>query len=101
VKGALKHAGQAVVGMLPAALLAQLGEPALAALVFLAILVLGVACWIISDPERSDRVNRMLLARRGNARCLASGRFLPSSHSPSGVRRRRQRQRPSAPKPKR
>lgn len=73
MKGTLKHAGQAVVGMLPAALLAQLGEPALAALVFLTILVLGVACWIISDSERSDRVNRMLLARRGNARCLNSG----------------------------
>ena len=56
--------------MLPAALLARLGVPALAALVFLAILVLGVICWIISDPERSERVNRMLLAKRGDARCL-------------------------------
>lgn len=73
MKNVLKHAGQAAAGMLSAALLARLGEPALAALVFLAILVLGVACWIISNPERSDRVNRMLLASRGDARCLKSG----------------------------
>jgi hypothetical protein len=59
--------------MLPAALLVRLGVPVLAALFFLAIIVLGVTCWIISDPERSDRVNRMLLARRGDARCLRRG----------------------------
>jgi hypothetical protein len=29
-----------------------------------------VICWIIGSPDRSDRVNRMLLARRGDARCL-------------------------------
>jgi hypothetical protein len=65
--------------MLPAAALARLGMPALGALVFLAILVLGMICWIIGDQDRSDRVNRMLLARRGDARCLAPGTSAPSS----------------------
>jgi hypothetical protein len=85
VKSTLKHAGQVTVGMLPAAILARLGMPALAALVFLAVLVLGVACWIISNPERSDRVNRMMLARRGNATCLTQG---PPPASPPSSRRR-------------
>jgi hypothetical protein len=42
--------------------------PALAALVFLTGLVLGAACWIINNGDRSERVNRMLLAMRGDAR---------------------------------
>ena len=79
MKDALKHAGRAAAGMLPAALLARLGMPALAALVFLAILVLGVTCWIISDPARSDRVTRMMLARQGDARCLEPGTSTPPS----------------------
>jgi len=58
--------------MLPAAFLGRLGMPALAALVFLAVLALAVICWIIASGERCDRVNRMMLARRGDARCLAS-----------------------------
>ena len=70
MKSALTLTGRAAAGILPAAALAKLGIPALAALVFLGVLVLGVICWIISDQGRSDRVNRMLLARRGNARCL-------------------------------
>ena len=73
MKNVLKHAGKVVGGMLPAAVLVRIGMPALAAAVFLAVLVLGVICWIISSPERSDRVNRMLLARRGDARCLKPG----------------------------
>jgi hypothetical protein len=73
VKNALKHAGQAATGMLPAAFLARLGMPALAALVFLTILGLGVTCWIISSDERSARVSQIMLARRGDARCLDTG----------------------------
>jgi hypothetical protein len=73
MKNALKHAGQAVAGMLPAAILVQLGVSVLAAVVvFVAVLVLGAACWVVSSPDRSDRVIRMMLAMRGNARCLAS-----------------------------
>jgi hypothetical protein len=87
VKDALKHTGRAAAAMLPAALLARLGVLALTALIFLAFLVLRVNCWIISDPERSDRVNRMLLARRGDARCLQR-----ADHNATAAR---------APKPKR
>lgn len=91
MKGTLKHAGQVIAGMLPAAVLARLGMPALAALVFLAALVLGVACWIIGSPDRSDRVNRMMLARRGNATCLTQGPPPASSASPRRRPPRRRR----------
>lgn len=73
MKNVLKQAGRAVAGLLPAALLAQLGMPALAALVFLAVLVLGVICWIVNNDDRCERVSRIMLARRGNARCLKPG----------------------------
>src|SRR5690348_3137168 len=47
--------------------------PALATVVVLAVLGLGVICWVINSPERSDRVNRMMFARRGDGRCLEPG----------------------------
>ena len=87
MKSALKHTAPVVAGMLPAAVLVRLGMPALAALVFLAVLVLGVICWVISSPDRSERVARMMLARRGNARCLEGGVPAPSSLAPAGRRR--------------
>jgi hypothetical protein len=71
MKNALQRASRGVAGMLPVALLGRLGVPALGALVFLAVLVLAVICWIIASGERCDRVNRMMLARRGDARCLS------------------------------
>jgi hypothetical protein len=49
------------------ALLAGLGLPALSALVFLAVAVLVVTCWVIASGERTDRVSQMMLARRGQA----------------------------------
>jgi hypothetical protein len=61
--------GKAAV--LPAAVLARLGLPALAALVLLCVLLLAVICWIISNGDRSDRLNRMMLALQGKASCLA------------------------------
>jgi hypothetical protein len=70
MKSALKHAGRAAAGMLPAAVLVRLGMPALVTLVFVAVLMIGVICWIISSDDRTDRVNRIMLARRGNAKCL-------------------------------
>jgi hypothetical protein len=91
VKNALKYAGRAVAGMLPAALLVRLGMPALAALVFLVVLVLGVICWIIGSGARSDRVTRMILAWRGDARCLMPGTSAPPARA---SRRRRRRRRP-------
>jgi hypothetical protein len=73
VKATLRHAGRAAAAMVPVGLLAQLGMPALAALVFLAVLALAAGCWIISSGERSDRLTRIILARRGDARCLKAG----------------------------
>lgn len=91
MKDALKHAGRALAGMLPAAVLVRIGMPALAALVFLAVLVLGVICWIIDSDDRCGRVNRILLARQGNAKCLEPG---PSVISSPASRPRRRRPRP-------
>jgi hypothetical protein len=71
MKNARQRASRGVAGMLPVALAGRLGGPALGALVFLAVLVLAVICWIIASGERCDRVNRMMLARRGDARCLS------------------------------
>ncbi len=85
---AARRVGQTVAGILPVAVLARLGMPALAAAVVLAVLVLGVTCWVINSDSRTDRVNRMMLACRGNARCLRAG-----TSAPSPSRRRRNYQR--------
>jgi hypothetical protein len=70
---AVRWAGRVTAGLLPAAALARLGVPALAAAVFLAVLALGAACWVIASGARSDRVTRMIYARHGNARSLPPG----------------------------
>ncbi len=83
MKTALTRAGgrgsRTVAGIVPAAVLLRLGMPALAALVSLAVLMVGVTCWIISSDDRTGRVNRMMLARQGDARCLETGASAPSS----------------------
>ena len=63
------------------ALLAELGMPALGALVFLAIVVLAVICWVIASGDRTDRVSQMMLARRGEASFPAPGTAAPSMTS--------------------
>ncbi len=83
MRTALKHAGRAAAGMVPATILVRLGVPALAALVFLAVLVLGVTCWIISSGDRSDRVTRMIFARQGDVRCLEPDPAAAPSSSPA------------------
>jgi hypothetical protein len=70
---ALRRAGRVAVGLLPTAVLARLGMPALATVVFLAVLALGAACWVIASDDRSDRVTRMIYARNGDARYLVPG----------------------------
>jgi hypothetical protein len=50
--------------------LSRIGTPELAAVVVLAVLGLGLICWIINSPDRCGRVNRILLAGRGDASCL-------------------------------
>jgi hypothetical protein len=69
---AARRAGWMTAGLLPAAALARLGLPALAAAVILAGAALGVACWVIASDDRSDRVTRMIYARHGDARSLTS-----------------------------
>jgi hypothetical protein len=73
-------------GMLPAAVLARPGMPAIAALVFLAVLAVAMACWVISNGDRSGRVTRMIYVRHGDARCLPPARA--RLHPRPGPRRR-------------
>ena len=87
MKNALRHASRALAGMLPAAVLARLGMPALGAAIFLAVLALAVACWVISNGDRSDRVTRMIYARHGDARCLPPGPAPSSPAAPAAPRR--------------
>lgn len=84
---ALRRAGRVAAGMLPAAVVARLGMPALAAAVFLAVLALGAACWIIANGDRSDRLTRMIYARHGDARSLIPAP--PAAPSPAPGRRGR------------
>jgi hypothetical protein len=72
--------------------------PVLAALVFLAVRALAVACRIIGNGDRCDRVTRMIYARHGDARYLATSAPIgiwPSvaSASPSAASRPRRRRR--------
>ena len=64
---ALTRAGKVAAGVASAALVAGLGLPALGALLFLAVLVIGAACWVLRSDARTERVSRVLLAWRGNA----------------------------------
>jgi hypothetical protein len=88
VTAALRRAWKIAAGAVPAALVAGLGLPALGALVFLTVLVLGAACWVIGSGDRAERVSRMLLAWRGNANCLAPNDAV-SPPTPSARQRRR------------
>jgi hypothetical protein len=58
--------GEVAARAVPAALMVRLGLPALGALVFLIILVVG-------SDARTERVSRVLLAWRGNDSCLTPG----------------------------
>lgn len=72
----------------------RIGVPMLAGVMFLALLVLGIACWVISSGDRSDRVTRMIYARRGDVRCLEpvhSGSVVPTVRRERGRQRRRRR----------
>lgn len=79
VMAALRGACKVAAGMLPAALVAGLGLPALCGLLLLAVLVLAVACWVIGSRDRTERVSRMLLAWRGNVGCLAQDGAVPAA----------------------
>jgi phage-related minor tail protein len=64
------HVGRGVGAAVSAVAVARMGLPALGALVGLAVLSAGVVCWVIASSERTERVSRLLLAGRGNAKCL-------------------------------
>ena len=88
VMAVLRRAGKVAAGVAPAALVAGLGLPALGGLIFFAVLVLGVACWVIASRDRTDRISRMLLAWRGNADCLARDSAVSPSVPAARPRRR-------------
>lgn len=77
VMAALRRAGKIAAGVVPAALAARLGLPALGAAVFLAVLVIGTAWWVFRSDARTERVSRVLLAWRGNPGCLPPPRPHP------------------------
>jgi hypothetical protein len=80
----LRRTSKAAAPIIPAALLAGLGLPALGALIFLAILVLVTACWVIDDADRTEQVCRILLAGRGDTNCLPPpGRCRQARRSPA------------------
>jgi hypothetical protein len=66
----VRHLGRIVGAVASAVTVSRMGLPALEALVGLAVLVVGVFCWVITSPERTEQVSRLLLAGRGDAKCL-------------------------------
>lgn len=62
----LSRAGKIMAKTVPVALIAGIGLPALGALLFLAVLATGMACWVLGNDARAERVSRVLLAWRGN-----------------------------------
>jgi hypothetical protein len=83
VRTALLHMSRAAASVLSAALVGRFGIAVLAALAFLAIMGMGMVCWIVSSTDRSINLSRILYARRGDRRALTSQ---PSSRmrSPKG-----------------
>jgi hypothetical protein len=85
----LRRAGRMAAGALPAVVLAGLGLPALAAVVFLAVAALVTTCWVIASGDRTNRVSQLMRAWRGQADCLTSATSLvsvpgPGTPSPTG-----------------
>jgi len=67
----LNKAGTIAVTVVPVSLLARLGLPAFVAVVVLvavlAVAAAGMACWVINDDQRSERVVKLLTAARARA----------------------------------
>jgi hypothetical protein len=72
---ALSRAGNAAAKVVSVILVARLGPASLGVLAFLAVMLASVACWVVYNEDRTDRVSRVLLAWRGNARCLTKRRI--------------------------
>ena len=69
----LHYLVRAAGGTAVVTLVASSGMPALGALIFTIASVLAIAGWVIASPDRSERICRILLAGRGDPRCLPSG----------------------------
>ena len=81
--GVLRHGARAGAAASALGSLAALGMPAVAAAAGLAVLLLAAACWVLGSWERSERVARIMLARRGDPRCLYSAEG-PGQGVPAG-----------------
>ena len=79
IRAVFRRVAKLAAGAVPAALVAGLGLPALGALVFLAIPVAGIACWVFGSDARANRVSRVLLAWRGNPGLPGPGRRRPAA----------------------
>ena len=82
VMAMLRRAGKVAAGVVPTALVAGLGLPALGTLVFLAVLAAGVTCWVFGSDARTTRVSRVLLAWRGDPGCLPDAVAAPALWAP-------------------
>jgi hypothetical protein len=69
VTGLLRQAGR-TVGLVIAWIAARVNTPLLVVVVVAVVIVVGLVCWVLSDGERSDRVAQIIVAWRGDARCL-------------------------------
>jgi hypothetical protein len=67
---AVRHALRAVAPLSVAAFLAGLGLPAIGIAAAVIVVMIAVACWVLSDEDRTVRLARISLGIRGNARCL-------------------------------
>ena len=61
-----RYVAGAAAGLVPAAVVAGLGMPAIGALVLLVVLILAFVCWVIGSEDRTNRVSQILLAMRGS-----------------------------------
>ena len=66
----LRRVFHGAVSLSAVAALTKLGIPAVVSVAGLAVLMLAAACWVLGSGDRSDRLARIILGIRGNARCL-------------------------------
>lgn len=74
--GVVRHAVHTAVPLSAMAVIAGLGFPAVAMAGGVAVAVIAAVCWVVSSRERSDRMTRIILGIRGDARSLD---FTPSA----------------------
>ena len=86
---AFKKAVQALTSMSAAGIVAALGYPAIAITAGLIILTLAAACWILSSNDRTERLARIILARRGNSQCLQAATAKVPLPGPARHRKRK------------